>query len=112
MIYFIQQGQDGPIKIGFTEGEIDGRLSSLQTGNPEVLRCIGIVDGTIPDERALHKQFAAYHIRGEWFQTAPELFQYLRAAIKDTEYKRLRTRLLGDVIPPSKRQKFFNAVRS
>lgn len=52
MIYFIQRGVDGPIKIGFTESNIEDRTRSIQTSCPEKLLLLGHVNGTIGQENA------------------------------------------------------------
>jgi hypothetical protein len=60
-IYFIQSGEDGPIKIGFSN-QPDRRLPELQTGNPRAL-----IPGDTSVERQLHTRFEPARIRGEWF---------------------------------------------
>ena len=40
-VYFIQQGSDGPIKIGMAEN-VQQRLDSLQLGNSDLLVVIGV----------------------------------------------------------------------
>lgn len=68
MIYFIQAGENGPIKIGKTGNSIAQRLAQLQTCNPEKLRLIWIQKaGNITEER-IHKELETYRIRGEWFE--------------------------------------------
>jgi hypothetical protein len=80
-VYFIQQGDTGPIKIGYTEtlDSLSGRMSGLQTGNPHKLWCLATIDGTIADEHALHDRFKESHIRGEWFAHSQELIYYIRS---------------------------------
>lgn len=73
-IYFIQVGDDGPIKIGHTIGSPLARLNAMQTGSPYELRVIA----TIPDapfslEGELHRRFVHLRIRGEWFRPASEI---------------------------------------
>ena len=77
VVYFIQRGGDGPVKIGFSKNP-KGRLSSLQTGIPERLHLLGIVDGGKAEEQRLHRYFAAYGIQGEWFKPAPDLMAYIQ----------------------------------
>lgn len=71
-LYFVQCGEDGPIKIGVSR-EPWRRLQLLQNGCPYVLRMLGAVIGGVNLEPLLHQQFADYHIRGEWFEPVPEL---------------------------------------
>jgi hypothetical protein len=66
-VYFIQAGEGGPIKIGFTALNPRQRLSTLQIGNAESLNLLGAAAGTYQDEQQIHEQFAAARIRGEWF---------------------------------------------
>ena len=71
-VYFIQQGDDGPIKIGIAR-EPAARLRGLQTGNPEQLRILRAVEGSFFVEWSLHSAFAESRIRGEWFRPTDEL---------------------------------------
>lgn len=43
-VYFLRQGEDGPIKIGFTRSVVD-RVANLQGGNPYRLQVLGIIPG-------------------------------------------------------------------
>lgn len=70
MIYFIQAGEDGPVKIGYTkraEG-VKRRLTTFQTSHAETLRLLGSHEGTLEDEKELHRQFSNRRVRGEWFE--------------------------------------------
>lgn len=79
MIYFIQQGNDGPIKIGFTEQEdIMKRKYMLQTGNPINLHYLKVVDGNRLTERLLHEKFQDIKINGrEWFYPTDFLLKFI-----------------------------------
>ena len=57
------------LKIGITN-DIESRLSSLQTGNPEQIVLEYIEERLNPRkaEKWLHTQFAYCRIKGEWFQ--------------------------------------------
>lgn len=77
VVYFIQRGDDGPVKIGYSRNP-KGRLVSLQTSIPERLCILGIVDGGKTEEMRLHRHFSAHCIHGEWFHPAPELLAYIR----------------------------------
>lgn len=74
-VYFIQAGQDGPIKIGVSDSVFD-RLKALQTGNPEPLRLIAAVIGDTQDELALHRRFRRQRLIGEWFRPSKKLLEY------------------------------------
>ncbi|MFH1379252.1 MAG: helix-turn-helix domain-containing protein [bacterium] len=78
MIYFIQSGISGPIKIGFTKHESPKqRLSVLQTNHHEKLNLLGTMPGSEKDEAFLHARFKRFKIRGEWFQPVKELIDFL-----------------------------------
>lgn len=68
MIYFIQAGKHGQIKIGYTDSNPVDRLRSLQVGNPLKLRLVGVVDGTKQAEKDLHHRLREYRVNGEWFE--------------------------------------------
>lgn len=73
MIYFIRDDATQLIKIGFTAGEVENRLRSLQTGCPGKLVVILQIDGSEQDETAWHQRFADARERGEWFRPISEL---------------------------------------
>lgn len=76
-IYFIGCAETGRVKIGFTRGNPYARLASLQTGAPTKLHMMAWMRGSFEDERAIHEQFAASRIRGEWFEPTEGLFEHL-----------------------------------
>ena len=73
MIYFIQQGIAGPIKIGKTE-DMKSRMHDLQVGNPDQLRLVGVQDR---DEITLHIKYRDHRLRGEWFKASQEIVDYI-----------------------------------
>jgi DNA-binding NtrC family response regulator len=79
MIYFIQSDRPrGPIKIGHTNKfEADSRISALQTGSAFTLSLLCIIQGTIEDEKRLHKKFEHLKIKGEWFRPDKELIDFV-----------------------------------
>ena len=80
-VYFIQGEQSRRIKIGYTEGLVESRIASLQTGSQERLLALGWKPGTRSDERTLHRQFAKLSMGGEWFNPGPELLTYVSSAV-------------------------------
>lgn len=79
MIYFLREDGGGEVKIGWTKAsDADPRRLQLQTGNPRPLVLMGTIPGTLAQEGEIHKQFAEYRIRNEWFQAAPELLAAIR----------------------------------
>lgn len=75
MIYFIQQGDDGPVKIGYAT-VIEKRLRALQSASPHQLKVIGSMQGSVIDERKLHIQFSKHRLQGEWFEPDIEIIKY------------------------------------
>jgi len=76
MIYFIQQGEHGPVKIGSTTNVLN-RLMVLQIGNPDKLYLRASIKGCVATERELHKRFARLRLSGEWFKAVDELRDFL-----------------------------------
>lgn len=77
MIYFIEGRHTGLIKVGFTEHDPKVRLRDLQTGSPDTLSLIGVVDGDQKLERELHDSFVLFWHHGEWFEPCYEIRTYL-----------------------------------
>lgn len=76
-IYFMIEGANGGIKIGRAK-DVFKRLHNLQTGNSRRLRMLAFVKETkVISETRLHVIFDKYHIHGEWFLPAPELFDFI-----------------------------------
>ena len=73
-LYFIQEGLDGAVKIGWTSNDPERRRDNLQIGNSTQLRLIAIVPNVTQDvEFEWHARFRAYLKRSEWFFPAPPL---------------------------------------
>lgn len=85
IVYFIQTGQYGNIKIGYTK-YLAQRIKTLQTGCAENLQLLGFINGDKGKERALHKQFREYHIKGEWFKLNSELIEYINLHSEMQQY--------------------------
>lgn len=81
LVYFIRFGDFGPIKIGKTCRDVRVRLSIIQLSCPEQLHLLATISE--PDEsnceESLHERFAHLRIRGEWFDSAPELTEFIAA---------------------------------
>ena len=93
MIYFIQQGDTGPIKIGYTDGSVENRLRTLQTGSPKKLTLLGFITGTQEQEKLLHRFFHAERIAGEWFEPTPNLKAYLLGCILNQQIEPVESTL-------------------
>lgn len=94
-IYFIQQGNDGPIKIGLST-DIQRRWFELQQVSDLPLSVLGIVDGHRHTEHLLHGRFSQDKVYGEWFAPSPELIEYIQENVRtfeiDRNYKFIPTR--------------------
>jgi len=101
MVYFIQQGEDGPIKIG-TANDPKKRLTELQTGNPSRLYLLGTVRGSTEREHHLHKRMKEHQTRegGEWFDPTGEVFTVIEEARENDEvdFDRLGDRRIYPVL--------------
>ena len=67
VVYFVQSGPRGPIKIGVAE-DIKKRVATLQIGNPVPLVVMATVPGGFELERELHARFLCGRIAFEWFE--------------------------------------------
>ena len=83
-VYFIQNGKDGPIKIGVTNNPRN-RLCSLQTGSPwpYILLVVVSDQSGLPSsaryyEQWLHKKFRRFRLNGEWFDPVPEILEFIK----------------------------------
>ncbi len=80
-IYFIRQGDDGPIKIG-TAVNPRFRVRELQPGNHETLRIMTIIPGGLAEERELHQRFADLRIsRTDWFRSEARLVAFVEGMV-------------------------------
>lgn len=83
-VYFIQVGDDGPIKIGVANVP-EERRKQIQTGHYEDLRIRLIFPCSGRDMEAhLHRIFANYRLRGEWFAYSGELYDFLNKTSKSS----------------------------
>ncbi len=78
MIYFIQRGEGGPIKIGYTGSDPRLRRSTLQYMAPEPLAILAVVEGDEGHEAAIHALLAQHRIRGEWFEPHEMVFALMQ----------------------------------
>lgn len=66
-IYVLRGRPKSPVKIGIAR-DVEARICTLQTGNPDELHLLASFPGTQADETALHRYLQAERIRGEWFE--------------------------------------------
>ena len=91
-VYFVEC--NGKVKIGYSDKPMS-RLGHLQTGNPEKITLVGVVEDFGRDEeKLLHSMFRAQHYRGEWYKYTGEVEKIInRIAIKnniDKEYNEIK----------------------
>jgi len=93
-LYFIQHGNKGPIKIGFTRDPVGYRLQNLQPGTPIELKLLFYKE-TLPDvprtqahplEKYLQRKFSDSRIRGEWFNPTMDLITHIIQEITKSWY--------------------------
>lgn len=82
LIYVIQHGDDGPVKIGFAAFSPEERMASLQCGNPVELNLRFTFRGDVKLERATHYHLRDIHVRGEWFKPVPNFLTRLADAVR------------------------------
>ncbi|MFJ3507831.1 GIY-YIG nuclease family protein [Streptomyces luteogriseus] len=84
-------GIDGSplVKIGHTTASPKSRMASLQTGLPMQLSLLWSCEGDF--ESDLHVHFAAYRVRGEWFDLTPlgDPVDAVKAAVAEIEVSRV-----------------------
>lgn len=103
MIYFIVDGRLEYVKIGYTGSisSLPGRLRDLQVGNPYKLSVFGTMDGDVKAERKLHKLFAKYRTRGEWFVMDGALRAFIFDHFMDIDYSKPLTKESVEIINDS-----------
>lgn len=99
IVYFVQCGKDGPVKIGFS-GDGWGRIKDLSTAMPYRAGKISIVVGGRQLERRLHQRFKRYRLNGEWFKPEGELKALMRKLPRSEprELARCTLNILGEQI--------------
>lgn len=82
-LYLVQEGDDGPVKVGIARNAI-WRVSSLRGGNPRTLNLRAVWEfpdrpSVLKAERDVQARFAGARLVGEWFNAAPEAIRdYVR----------------------------------
>jgi hypothetical protein len=72
MIYFIQAGEGGPVKIGKADN-VSARLVEMQCDNHADLVLLRQIEGGRLTEAWFHRAFASFRLRGEWFAYQPAM---------------------------------------
>lgn len=77
-VYFLQMDNaDAYVKIGYSNN-INGRVADLQVSSPYDIVLVDRLPGDRELERNLHRRFARYRVRGEWFRPSQEIFDFLK----------------------------------
>lgn len=80
-LYFLQEGKDGAIKIGWTESEdASKRLAQARLWNYRDVTLLATLTGYEDSEKLWHSRFAKYRLAREWFSPHPELLAAIEAA--------------------------------
>jgi hypothetical protein len=94
VIYFLQSGDDGPIRIGWTL-YFTSRLRAHREASPTPLRVLGTMKGGFKKMRAIYDQFQEHWIDKEWFNPASNLLTFIAentTPYEEPEAPRLGTR--------------------
>lgn len=76
MIYFVQCGKNGPIKIGCA-ANVEDRVAQIQTSCPYELKLLWKIDGGMNKEAEIHERWKHEKIRGEWFRPSRSLLNFI-----------------------------------
>lgn len=74
-LYAVERGSH-LVKIGYSRNP-DQRLTTMQTGEHQHLKLLGVLQGTRAEEVALHRRLIASQVRGEWYRRTPEVRGFL-----------------------------------
>ena len=78
MIYLIQAGGGGPVKIGVAK-DPQKRLRALQTAHSEKLYIRNLIPALHENERILHERLKEHQLMGEWFKPVDDVFWVFEA---------------------------------
>jgi len=76
VVYFIQDGIGGPIKIGRTDC-LRTRLNTLQSAHARKLIVLGLLEDWRGLEEQMHALFTKERMGGEWFRPSLELLKFI-----------------------------------
>jgi hypothetical protein len=83
VIYFIQKGEGGPIKIGMTTN-LKKRRAAIQTHSDEKVILLAQLDGGARRENEIHSMFEQDRKHGEWFRPSEKLLEYVASIQEET----------------------------
>lgn len=76
VVYFLQIGQDGPIKIGCS-GELSSRAPALSRQHGKIVCVLGILNGDVAKEHAIQRHFRQHHLVDELFRPDPVIAEFI-----------------------------------
>lgn len=71
------------VKFGMTtDRNVQKRVQSLQTGNPNKITVFSVVELDTPElassyERLIHSKFKEFRLKGEWFACSSEIEEFI-----------------------------------
>lgn len=88
VIYFLQESETKRVKIGHTRSanSLYERFKTLQAGNSQELKIIGLAEGSSKEERYLHESFDQHRVRGEFFELHTDIESYIRSVNTKNSY--------------------------
>jgi hypothetical protein len=107
VVYFIQSGDCGPVKVGFST-VLGLRVEALQCSSPYPIYVRGTIDGPRKLEKSIHRWLSIRRVRGEWYEAehalavlkwldgkpAEQSLSEVHAAIADRSEERRARRLV------------------
>ena len=79
-LYFVQCGEY--VKIGIA-ADVRKRVRDMEMHNPYEMKILHVMPGKRKEEKELHKRFATYRRRNEWFWFEGELREYVEGLLND-----------------------------
>ena len=77
-VYFISAPSLRAVKIGSAMNPVE-RYRGIQTASAIDLHLVAVIDGGKSEEKALHRRFAEYRRRGEWFSCKGSLAEFIKS---------------------------------
>ncbi|WP_109808386.1 GIY-YIG nuclease family protein [Sphingosinithalassobacter portus] len=106
-VYFVQVGSGGHIKIGWAKDPTK-RIASLQTAQPQQLKLLGVIPGSLKAEREVHALFSQARVRGEWFRRS-DVIEDVQRLIMEKGFRVIEARRSRNN-PEQKSDSRFNIV--